>query len=170
MLDLVCISHSMGMISAGLLMFKKDIQGSFKVFLAHPGGPFFKNKDLGYWTVPKGLVNEGEDLLSTAIREFTEETGIVPQGPYYSLGKVVQKGGKVVHAWAFEKEWDNSIGITSNRFTIQWPPRSGKFESFPEIDKAQYFALDYARIKINEAQRQFLERLPQLVSAADFVK
>ena len=149
------------MISYGLLMYKINNQRLF-VFIAHPGGPYFKNKQEGYWTIPKGEPLENENPLNTAQREFTEETGILPQSPFIDLGEIKQKGGKRVHAWAFE----NNIyvkSITSNNFTIEWPPRSGKFQSFPEIDKADFFTLEEAEQKINPSQLELLNKLKKII-------
>lgn len=129
------------------------------LFLIHPGGPFFSNKDEGFWSIPKGLVEAGEDLLQAAIREFNEETGIVPAGPYLELGAIRQKGGKEVHAWAFRGQGKIQPEWKSNTFTLEWPPKSGKKMEFPEADKAQYFTVQEARIKINAAQSAFIDRL-----------
>ena len=144
-------------LSAGLLMYRRR-NSSLEVLLVHPGGPFFKNKDAGAWTIPKGEPNEDEDLLAVAVREFEEETGLTPQPPYLPLDPVRQKAGKVVHAWAFEGDCDPAC-IASNTFTIQWPPRSGKFATFPEVDRAGFFDLETARQKMNAAQTAFLDQL-----------
>jgi predicted NUDIX family NTP pyrophosphohydrolase len=143
-------------ISAGLLMYRY-IRESPEFFLVHPGGPYFKNKDLGYWTIPKGEVNSDEDLLETALREFSEETGIVASPPFIDLGNIRQKGGKIVYAWAFEK--DCLDPIKCNEFNLEWPPGSGKIASFPEVDKGRYFDLDEAMTRINQAQKEFILRL-----------
>jgi predicted NUDIX family NTP pyrophosphohydrolase len=142
--------------SAGLLMYRK-INDIPEYFLVHPGGPFFKNKDDGFWTIPKGEPEEGEELLETAQREFFEETGIKPIPPYIQLGQVKQKGGKVVHAWAFEKDCNDPIQC--NTFSIEWPPKSGIITSFPEVDLGGYFKYEEASLKINEAQAEFIKRL-----------
>ena len=145
-------------ISAGLLMYK--INGEeLKVFLVHPGGPLFKNKDDGYWSIPKGLVEKDEDLLNTAIREFKEETGIEPVGKFDSLGCVKQKSGKTIHAWSFEYLGDSEIKILSNDFEIEWPPNSGRKQSFPEVDHGQFFSIKEAQLKISGAQSEFLDVL-----------
>jgi predicted NUDIX family NTP pyrophosphohydrolase len=145
-------------VSAGLLMYRfKD--GELQAFLAHPGGPYFKKKDEGHWTIPKGEIHAGENLLATAIREFQEETGIQPAGEFIELGSIRQKGGKLVHGWAFQGNWDESIPITSNTCKLEWPPLSGKFLSFPEIDRAQFFSIRRAREKIKPTQQPFLDRL-----------
>jgi predicted NUDIX family NTP pyrophosphohydrolase len=132
---------------------------AIEVFLAHPGGPYFRNKDDGAWTIPKGEGNAGEDGLACAQREFFEETGLAPgPGTFVTLGEVRQRGGKRVHAWAFEGEWDGTP-IKSNTFEIEWPPRSGRRAEFPEIDRAEFFSLQHARVKLNPAQLPFLDRL-----------
>lgn len=144
--------------SAGLLMYRRR-GGKLEVLLVHPGGPFFRNKDLGSWTVPKGEPSEGEALLATARREFREETGIDPgAAALIPLGEVKQKAGKVVRAWAFEGDCDPAT-LTCNTFKVQWPPRSGQWKSFPEVDQYGFFDLDAAREKINPAQAALLDRL-----------
>ena len=148
----------MARISAGLLMYRRRA-GGLEVFLAHPGGPLFSSKDDGHWTVPKGEIGPNEELLAAAIREFEEEVGIKPQGPYLKLGTVVQKGGKLVHAWAFEGDWDAAQPLKSSPFSLEWPPRSGRFQDFAEIDRAEFFSLAAARRKLKEAQHPFLDRL-----------
>jgi len=149
-------------ISAGLLMYRIR-NGELQVLLAHPGGPLFKKKDEGHWTIPKGEVDGSEDLLETAKREFTEETGIMPQGPFTGLTPVRQKGGKLVHAWAFEGDCDPTA-IVSNLFTMEWPPKSGRQAEFPEIDRAEFFDLPTARRKIKPAQSAFLDELAPLIN------
>ena len=147
--------------SAGLLMYRRS-GGALEVLLVHPGGPFFADKDAGAWTIPKGLPNEGEPLEAAAAREFHEETGLTAGAPLLPLGEVKQKGGKIVHAWAFEGDWDGSP-IRSNTFPVQWPPRSGRWQRFPEVDAAAWLTLDAAREKINPAQAAFLDRLAALL-------
>lgn len=127
--------------------------------LVHPGGPFWKNKDAGAWTIPKGEVQPGEDLLIRAQTEFEEEIGITPSGNFVPIGSIKQKGGKTVHAWAFEGDLPHDFELKSNTFEIEWPPRSGKFKEFPEVDRAEFFPEEIARRKINPAQIAFLERL-----------
>lgn len=145
-------------IAAGLLMCRMH-NSKLEYFLVHPGGPFFKNKDEGVWSIPKGIPEATEaNLLDVAKREFEEETGIKPSGEYFALGAVKQKGGKTVHAWAFLGRWDASTPIKSNTFSIEWPPRSGKFQEFPEIDRAEWFAYQDAIRKINPAQVAFLDK------------
>jgi predicted NUDIX family NTP pyrophosphohydrolase len=139
-------------------MFRKR-QGEFEVLLVHPGGPFFRNKDDGAWTIPKGEVGEGEDLLARARIEFQEELGFAPSGSWIELGSVKQKGGKTVHAWAFEGDLPDHFKLASNSFEMEWPPRSGSTQTFPEIDRAEFFSSEDARKKINAAQIAFLERL-----------
>jgi predicted NUDIX family NTP pyrophosphohydrolase len=136
-----------------------------QVLLAHPGGPFFKHKDEHAWTIPKGEVEPGEDLLETAKREFKEETGITPKGPFTALTPVKQKGGKIVHAWAFESDCAPSA-IVSNTFTMEWPPNSGRQMDFPEIDRADFFDVTAARRKIKAGQERLIEELQSIVSEA----
>ena len=133
-----------------------------EVLLVHPGGPFWRRKDEGAWTIPKGEIQLGEVPLAAAIREFGEETSLRADGPYVPLTPVRQKGGKVVHAWAFEGDCDPA-SLTSNEATIEWPPRSGQYRAFPEVDRAAFFDLDTARRKINAAQAELLEELRQKV-------
>jgi predicted NUDIX family NTP pyrophosphohydrolase len=144
-------------VSAGLLMYRKTPRG-VEVLLVHPGGPFWRNKDQGAWTIPKGEVEEGEDLLAAARREFEEETGIRAREPFLPLESVKQKGGKTVYAWAFEGDCDPEA-IRSNQFQMEWPKGSGKLQSFPEIDRAAFFRLDEAKLRINPAQASFLDEL-----------
>jgi predicted NUDIX family NTP pyrophosphohydrolase len=143
-------------VSAGLLRFKRA-SDQLQVFLVHPGGPFWRNKDLGSWTVPKGEVGDEENALDCARREFAEETGQEATGDFISLGEVRQAGGKVVKAWAVEG--DCSEEIQSNTFSMEWPPKSGRFQEFAEVDKASWFSLNDARKRINKAQAVFLDRL-----------
>jgi predicted NUDIX family NTP pyrophosphohydrolase len=149
-------------ISAGLLMYRIQ-DGAIQVLLAHPGGPFFRNKDEGAWSIPKGEPEPDEDLLGTAQREFEEETGVKPIGPFISLKPIKQKGGKIVQAWAFKGDCDPSV-VKSNTFTLEWPPRSGRQMEFPEIDRAEFFDLDTARKKIKAGQEALLEELEALIS------
>jgi predicted NUDIX family NTP pyrophosphohydrolase len=143
-------------ISAGLLAFRR--RPGLEVLLAHPGGPFWAKKDDAVWTIPKGLVEPGADLLATAQREFSEETNLEPQGDLLALAPVKQKSGKVVHAWAFEADFDLA-SFASNTFEIEWPPRSGQRQRFPEIDRVAYFALAVAMVKILAYQRPLLREL-----------
>lgn len=149
-------------IAAGLLMCRIH-ETELQFFLVHPGGPFFQTRDEGVWSIPKGIPeSDEEELLSVAIREFEEETGIKPVGDFKSIGHVQQKAGKIVHAWAFLGEWDSASGIRSNKFSIEWPPRSGKFQDFPEMDKAEWLSYQHAINKINPAQVALLDRARQL--------
>jgi predicted NUDIX family NTP pyrophosphohydrolase len=147
----------MRQISAGLLMFRRTPSG-LEFLLVHPGGPFFKNKDEGAWTIPKGQACAGEDLLACAQREFEEETGSEAAGNFIPLTAIQQRGGKVVHAWAFEGDCDPAA-LVSNTFKIEWPPRSGKQAEFPEIDRAEFFTLENAKRKINPAQIPLLDEI-----------
>jgi len=146
--------------SAGLLMYRVP-EGRIEVLLVHPGGPFWEKKDEGAWSIPKGEVEEGEEMLAVARREFQEELGLVAEGPFVELTPVKQKGGKVVHAWAFAGDCDPAA-IRSNTFTMEWPPKSGRLMTFPEVDRAAFFDLVTARRKINPAQIGFLDELEKL--------
>lgn len=146
-------------ISAGLLMYRQQ-DGRLEVLLVHPGGPFWRNKDDGAWSIPKGEVGPGEDLLDAARREFQEELGLAADGPFLPLTPVKQKGAKIVHAWAFAGNCDPSQ-IKSNTFTVEWPPRSRKLQQFPEVDQAAFFDLAAARQKINAAQIPLLDELEE---------
>lgn len=132
---------------------------NLQVLLAHPGGPYWQNKDEGAWTIPKGEADEDEELMDTAKREFYEELGFIPDGEYIELGSVKQKGGKVVHAWGVEYAIPDDYIFESNWFEMEWPPDSGKKELFPEIDRIEYFNPFEARKKINPAQIDFISRL-----------
>ncbi|PWU18786.1 MAG: NUDIX hydrolase [Verrucomicrobia bacterium] len=147
--------------SAGLLMYRRTAD-QLEVLLVHPGGPFWKNKDAGAWTIPKGEIAPGEEPLATAQREFQEEVGFEAKGPFLQLSPIQQKGGKIVHAWAFEGDCEPSQ-IKSNTFQIEWPPRSGRMTEFPEVDRAQFFTLDEARKRINPAQAALLAESAQKV-------
>ncbi len=149
--------------SAGLLLFRRR-QGAIEVFLVHPGGPLWAKKDLGAWSIPKGELAGAEDPLSAAYREFSEETGVAPgRETPLPLGNVHQKSGKVVHAWALEGDLDPDR-IRSNMFTMEWPPRTGLMVEFPEIDRGAWFDLETAVMKLNSAQREFLDRLTLLAT------
>jgi predicted NUDIX family NTP pyrophosphohydrolase len=141
-----------------LLMFRRN-RDSLEFLLAHPSGPFWKSKDEGAWSIPKGQVQPGEDLLSRAKIEFEEEIGIKASGSFLPLGSIKQKGGKTVHGWAFEGDLPQNFEVTSNLFAVEWPPRSGKVKEFPEVDRAEFFANEIARRKINPAQIPLLDRL-----------
>lgn len=150
-------------VSAGLLLFRfRYSRKGLEVFLAHPGGPFWEKRDYGAWTIPKGVIDDGEDPLSAAQREFQEETGIIPVGPYFPLGTVTQRAGKTVHGWAWEGDADPAT-IRSNTMVCEWPPNSGSTVVVPEIDRCEWFDPITARTKINPAQTLFIERLEQML-------
>lgn len=151
------------MVSAGILLYRRRGE-SFEVFLAHPGGPFWRGRDAGAWTIPKGVVDEGEEPLAAARREFAEETGIVLDGPFVPLGNVRQKAGKTVHAWAVEGDADAGT-IVSNSSRVEWPRNSGKWIVYPEVDRCAWMAPAEAREKMNPAQAEFLERLASLIGS-----
>jgi predicted NUDIX family NTP pyrophosphohydrolase len=147
--------------SAGLLMYRMK-RGALQVLLVHPGGPYWRKKDEGAWTIPKGEIDDDEDALDAARREFEEETGLRPEGPFIALTPVKQKGGKVVHAWAFAGDCDPGR-LRSNTFELEWPPRSGRRREFPEVDRAEFFEVDEARTKMNPAQVALVEQLVRTV-------
>lgn len=152
--------------SAGILLYRMPA-GVLEVLLVHPGGPFWAKKDAGAWSIPKGEYGEGDDPLEAARRELAEETGIVLGDARLSeLGSVTQRAGKVVTAWAAEGDFDPAT-LRSNTFSMEWPPRSGRQQDFPEVDRAEWLALDAAREKLLEAQRPFLDRLAELVGVTD---
>jgi predicted NUDIX family NTP pyrophosphohydrolase len=144
--------------SAGILLYRR-VAGRLEVLLAHPGGPFFTRRDAGAWTIPKGETDGDDDFLGVARREFEEETGTpAPDGPPIELGSVVQKGGKIVHAWAFEGDLDPAAAV-SNTFEMEWPPGSGRRREFPEIDRVAWFEPAEARERLKETQIPFVDRL-----------
>jgi predicted NUDIX family NTP pyrophosphohydrolase len=147
-------------ISAGLLMYRGRA-GELEFLLAHPGGPFWKDRDAGAWTIPKGEIQPGEEPLLAAKREFEEEIGLKPEGNFVELKPITQKGGKIVHAWAFEGDCDTAH-IHSNSFQMEWPPHSGRFQTCPEVDRACFFRMTEEKKKINQAQIPFLEELEKL--------
>lgn len=147
--------------SAGILLYRSS-DPETEVLLVHPGGPFWKNKDDGAWTIPKGEFEESEEPLAAAIREFKEETGFVIQGEFRTLDPIQQKAGKMVYAWAVEGDIDVAK-VKSNLFEMEWPPKSGKKQSFPEIDKAHWFNLSKAREKINSSQAALLDQLLKVI-------
>ncbi len=149
--------------SAGLLLFRLR-DDHIEIFLAHPGGPYWAKKDAGVWTIPKGLIDEGEDPLAAARREFAEETGHAIDGDFTPLGELKQKGNKIVHAWAVAGDLDADT-IISNTYSIQWPPNSGQWRRFPEVDRAGWFGVDEARVKILPGQAEFIDRLLTLLDA-----
>ncbi|MGH9740078.1 MAG: NUDIX domain-containing protein [Candidatus Acidiferrales bacterium] len=147
--------------SAGLLMYR--IRGErLEMLLVHPGGPYWVHKDVGAWFIPKGEVAPGEDDSAAAIREFTEETGLTPRGPFVMLGAIRHKSGKMVTAWAFEGDCDPAV-LTSNTFSMEWPPHSGKQRDFPEIDRAAFFTLKAAKQKMHRAEFEFVSRLASVL-------
>jgi len=149
--------------SAGILMFRRR-GADIELLLMHPGGPFWAKKDTGAWSIPKGEYLQGEDALAVAQREFEEETGARPQGEFLPLGEVVQAGRKIVTAWALEGDFEPAT-LVSNRFELEWPPKSGRKASFPEVDRAQWFSPADARQKILPAQRELISRLMQAIRA-----
>lgn len=150
-------------VSAGLLLYRRA-GASWEFLLAHPGGPFFARKDEGAWSIPKGLVDPDEDLLAAAQREFREETGFEPAAAgYLPLGEVRQKGGKLVHAWAFEGDCDPAA-LRSNSFTLEWPPRSGRTREVPEVDRVGFFDPAAAKRKLLAAQAELIDRALALLA------
>lgn len=147
--------------SAGLLLYRVR-EGRLEVFLAHPGGPFWAKKDLGVWSIPKGEIDEGEDPLETARREFGEETGFRPGGVFRELEPVRQRSGKIVYAWAVEGDCDPAA-VRSNTFPLEWPPRSGRFLDIPEVDRGGWFGIPQAHEKILDGQRPLLEQLERIL-------
>ncbi len=147
--------------SAGILLYRKS-EGILQIFLVHPGGPFYKNKDAGAWSVPKGEFLDDEYPLAAAKREFEEETGQAIDGSFIKLDPVTLKSGKTVYAWAVEGDIDHET-IYSNSFEMEWPPKSGKNQSFPEIDRAGWFSADEARLKINPAQAKLIDNLIEVI-------
>ncbi|MDX3905519.1 MAG: NUDIX domain-containing protein [Pigmentiphaga sp.] len=154
----------MAVLSAGILLYRPG-SGEWEVLLAHPGGPFWQRKDTGAWTLPKGLVEAGEDPAAAALREFREELGSVPAGTLEPLGSVRQRSGKEVVAFALRGDFDPAQ-LRSNTFELEWPPRSGRVQSYPEVDRAGWFSLAAAREKLIDAQRAFIDRLQDLLSTA----
>jgi predicted NUDIX family NTP pyrophosphohydrolase len=143
--------------SAGILLYKRE-RGELLVLLVHPGGPYWRNKDKGAWSIPKGECGPREDPLAAAVREFAEETGLLLAGDFEPLGELVQSSRKTVSVWSSEGDFDPAT-LVSNVFEMEWPPRSGRLQSFPEADRAAWFRLPEAREKIHQGQREFLERL-----------
>jgi predicted NUDIX family NTP pyrophosphohydrolase len=144
--------------SAGILLYRRADGGTVEILLAHPGGPIFAKRDEGVWSIPKGEIDPGEDPWDVARREFEEETGhAAPGGPAIELGEITQKGGKVVVAWALEGDLDPAAAY-SNTFPFQWPPRSGRYVTIPEIDRVGWFAPDDARRKLKDTQHPFIDR------------
>jgi predicted NUDIX family NTP pyrophosphohydrolase len=143
--------------SAGILPYRRR-GNRIEVLLVHPGGPFWARKDAGAWSIGKGEYEEGEDPFDAAMREFAEETGHRPSGPFIELAPRTQPGGKLIRAWAVDEDWDPS-GFVSNPFTMQWPPRSGRMQTFPEVDRVEWFDAVVAVEKILPGQRGFIEEL-----------
>ncbi|MEO5602837.1 MAG: NUDIX domain-containing protein [Cyclobacteriaceae bacterium] len=148
-------------LAAGLLMCRKS-DGELEYFLVHPGGPFFKKKNEGIWTIPKGVLEGSESLIRVAQREFQEETGLIAVPPLEEIGFIKQKAGKVVHAWTFLGEWNSENGIVSNSFSMEWPPRSGRMVEFPEMDQARWMKFEEAAVHIIPEQIPFLERAKRI--------
>jgi predicted NUDIX family NTP pyrophosphohydrolase len=152
--------------SAGILLYRRDQDGALEVLIVHPGGPLWARKDSGAWSIPKGELEDGDDGPACARREFEEETGSPPPpGPLMALGTIRQRSGKLVDAWALEGDLD-ADAIRSNMFDLEWPPRSGQRQSFPEVDRAGWFSLEAAREKLNTGQHPFLDRLVASVTEA----
>jgi predicted NUDIX family NTP pyrophosphohydrolase len=151
-------------LSAGLLMFRRSAD-ALEVLLAHPGGPFWKNKDAGVWSIPKGEYEAGEDALAAARREFAEETGFAPGAPLLPLGELTQASGKRITAWAFEGDADAGAAV-SNTFEMEWPPKSGRMQAFPEVDRVAWFAAEEAKRRINPGQRGFIAALAVMLADA----
>ncbi len=147
--------------SAGIVLYRFQ-NGLLQIFLVHPGGPFWKNKDAGAWSIPKGEFTGGETALHAAKREFKEETGIAVTGSFRELAPVKMQSGKVVYAWALEMDID-ATSIKSNTFEMEWPPKSGSIKGFPEVDKAQWFSPGEAMEKINTAQASFIIQLQAML-------
>jgi predicted NUDIX family NTP pyrophosphohydrolase len=150
--------------SAGIVLYRYR-DSRLEIFLVHPGGPFWKNKDSGAWSIPKGEFDKDEDPLEAARREFHEETGCSVDGSFIALSPVRQAGGKLVHAWAVEGDCE-AESIKSNSFTLEWPPRSGQRKEFPEVDRAGWFSLELARKKILKGQLMLLDELQRILKDA----
>jgi predicted NUDIX family NTP pyrophosphohydrolase len=150
--------------SVGILLFRfKDKR--LEVLLVHPGGPFWAKKDKGVWSIPKGLLGENENPLDGAKREFKEETGFEVEGEFIDLGELKQPGGKIIHAWALEKDLD-ATKIVSNKFTLEWPRNSGRIQEYPEVDKAGWFDIEQAKKKIIKGQLGFIDKLIEILNCA----
>jgi predicted NUDIX family NTP pyrophosphohydrolase len=153
----------MANVSAGILLFRRG-SGGLEVMLVHPGGPFWAKKDAGAWSIPKGLADEGEDLLAAAKREFLEETGAAVEGQFLDLGAHKQPGGKTVVAWACEGDFDPA-SLKSNLFSLEWPPRSGRMVDFPEVDRAAWFSIEEGMERISKGQRPIVARLSEMTKS-----
>jgi len=147
--------------SAGLLLYRQ-VGSGIEVLLGHPGGPFWRSKDLASWSIPKGLIAEGESPLAAAKREFAEETGHRPRGKTQPLGEAKQPGGKIVHVWAVEGDWE-AASLKTSMFELEWPPRSGRRQKFPELDRTEWFGINEAHAKILKGQAVFLDRLLSVI-------
>jgi predicted NUDIX family NTP pyrophosphohydrolase len=147
--------------SAGLVMYRRR-NSALEVFLVHPGGPFWAQKDLGAWSIPKGAYLDGEEPLAAAQREFQEETGFAAQGEFWELGSLKQASGKIVSAWAFEGDCDPAK-LKSDSFTMEWPPRSGRQIEVPEVDRGAWYAIEEAKVRLLAGQREFLDRLVEKI-------
>jgi predicted NUDIX family NTP pyrophosphohydrolase len=154
--------------SAGILMYRREGEDVL-LLLVHPGGPYWAKKDFGSWSIPKGEYAEGEDALAAARREFAEETGCKPEGEFHPLGEIIQSGGKHVVAWAVSGDFDPRT-LTSNRFEMEWPPRSGQIRSFPEVDRAAWFTVAEARERLLHAQTTLIDRLLDRIKVEDRVE
>ena len=158
-------SDKSGRVSAGILLWRRD-GGELEVLLAHMGGPFWVTKDRGHWTIPKGEIEPGEEAQAVALREFAEETGHAPpDGPFFEVGEIRQKSGKRVLGWAAEGDLDPAAAY-SNTYEMEWPRGSGQIQSFPEIDRVEWFGMDEARRRLKAAQVPFLDRLEQRLKEA----
>jgi predicted NUDIX family NTP pyrophosphohydrolase len=151
--------------SAGLVLYRIADGETLEVLLVHPGGPYWVKKDAGAWFIPKGELQPGEDPLDAAKREFEEETGVKPKGTFQPLGSVKNKSGKIVTAWAFEGDCDPAQ-LHSNTFSMEWPPKSGKQQEFPEVDRAEFFKMAEASAKIHSVEWDLLTRLQDLLGSA----
>jgi predicted NUDIX family NTP pyrophosphohydrolase len=155
--------------SGGLLLFRSGAGGALEVLLVHPGGPFWANKDDGAWSIPKGELDDDEDALAAARREFAEETGFTPEGQFIDLGAIKQPGGKVVCVWAVGSDFDPCT-LVSNTFELEWPKNSGQMKSFPEVDRAAWFDIATARRKMLKGQIGFIDRLINVLGAQRLVQ
>ena len=155
--------NTMPKLSAGILLFRRGAAG-LEVMLVHPGGPFWAKKDEGAWSIPKGLANDGEDLLAAAKREFLEETGMAVDGEFLDLGAHKQPSGKTIAAWACEGDFDPAT-LKSNTFSLEWPPRSRRMTEFPEVDRAAWYSIAEALVKINKGQKPIIAALEALIAS-----
>ncbi len=151
-------------VSAGLILFRR-LNGELEIFLAHPGGPFWKNRDIGAWTIPKGAIDEGEEPIDAARREFEEETSIHPKGYFIPLGSIKQKSGKTVYAWAWEGDADPKKA-KSNLMSVEWPRKSGQWLTFPEVDRCEWFEVEEAKQRIIPAQAELITRLQFMLKSS----